>query len=146
MAYLIVVFGLSETFEMEVDIDGALSVCEKDSDEDVVWIDQLLESAVKNRKEGQMRWDFLVRTLFQSEKLGEISVVKCVNYLLRTGERLFLGEEAVEERKEATTYCCRDLAAAYMRGATTVEKDVLTQRLGAALSSEDYSTAYQHPD
>ena len=99
MAYLIVVFGLSETFEMEVDIDGALSSCEKDPDEDVFWIDQLLESAVKNRKGGQMRWDSLVRTLFQSEKLGEISVVKCVNYLLSTGERLFLGEEAVEERK-----------------------------------------------
>ena len=51
MAYLIVVFGLSETFEMEVDIDGALSACEKDFDEDVVWIDQLLESAVKDKNE-----------------------------------------------------------------------------------------------
>jgi len=129
---------------MEVDIDGALSRCEKDPDEDVVWIDQFLKSAVKNRKGGQMRWDFLVRRLFQSEKLGETSVVKCVNYLLSTAEKLALGEEAVEERKEATTYCCRDLAAAYMRGATTVDKDVLTQRLGAALSSEDYPTAYQH--
>ena len=133
--------------EAEVDIDGALLTCERDHEEEIVgWIDQLLETAVAGRAEGNMRWDSLVREFLQSDKLGEGSVVRSLTYLLTIRERLLLGEEAVEERKDATTYCCRDLAAAHMRraAANNVEENLLKQNLAAALSAEDFSTAYQH--
>ena len=131
--------------EVEVDIDGALLTCNYE-EENVGWIDQLLETAVAGRAEGNMRWDSLVREFLQSDKLGEGSVVRSLTYLLTIRERLLLGEEAVEERKDATTYCCRDLAAAHMRRAAAnyVEENLLKQNLAAALSAEDFSTAYQH--
>ena len=129
--------------EPEVNIDGAHATC--NDEEEVLWIDQLLETAVA---EGKMRWDSLVRELLQSDRLEEGSVVRNLTYLLTTRERLLLGGEdaAVEERIEATTYCCRDLAAAHMRraSANNVDENQLKQNLAAALSAEDFSTAYQH--
>ena len=129
---------------VEVDIDGALLTSERDSEMDVGWIDQLLEIAVAGRAEGKMRWDALVKELLQSDRIGESSVVRSMTYLLSTRERLLLGEEAVEERKEATAYCCRDLAAAHMRRAASMEENQLKQNLASALSTGDFSTAYQH--
>ena len=132
--------------EPEVNIDGALLTC--NDEEEVLWIDQLLENAVAGRAEGNTRWDSLVKEFLQSPKLGQGSVVRNLTYLLTTRERLLLGGEAdaVEERMEATTYCCRDLAAAYMRIASVnnVEENQLKQNLAEALSAEDFSTAYQH--
>ena len=129
----------------EVDIDGALLTYERDVEEDVGWIDQLLETAVGGRAEGKMSWDALVRDLLQSDRLREGSVVRSMTYLLSTRERLLLGEEAVEERKDATAFCCRDLAAAYMRrAAASVDENKLRQNLASALSAGDFSTAYQH--
>ena len=129
---------------VEVDIDGALLICGGDAEEDVSWIDHLLEAAVKDRAAGMMRWDALVMVLLKSDELKAGSVVKSVTYLLTTRERLLLGEEAVEERMEATAYCCRDLAAAYMRNAASADVNQLKHRLEKALSTNDLSTAYQH--
>ena len=129
----------------EVDIDGALLTCERDAEVELGWIDQLLETAVVGRAEGKMSWDALVRELLQSDRLGESSVVRSMIYLLSTRERLLLGEEAVEERKDATAFCCRDLAAAHMRrAAACVEENQLRQNLASALTTGDFSTAYQH--